>query len=186
LVNFFKTSLIIYVIPWNRKSQRDFKKKHFSQLIDGRLNNQSVFLKMKRKILLFSEVKKISQYLNASSELKNFDFIEATSQTEFLEHLPFAEILLTDMTPFLSSNIHKATSLKWTQSTYAGVDGFFKTPFVGEIPKFILTKFGGKFGKIMTEYCLQHILNHERHFEKSFLAQKNSDWSAKKTLKGFF
>jgi phosphoglycerate dehydrogenase-like enzyme len=140
---------------------------------------------MKKKILLFSEVENISKHLIQSLELKKFDFVEAKSQTEFLEHLPFAEIILTDMSPFLTLNIHKATSLKWIQSTYTGVSSFFKIPFVAEIPKFILTKFGEKSGKIMTEYCLQHILNHERHYEKSYLAQKNCDWSAKSMLKGF-
>jgi phosphoglycerate dehydrogenase-like enzyme len=136
-----------------------------------------------KKILLFSEVKNIFHHLVKYPELKNYNFIEAKTETEFLEHLPFAEILLTDMSSFLTLNIHNAKSLKWIQSTYSGVSSFFKVPFVQEIPKFILTKFG-KSGKIMTEYCLQHILNHERHYDKSILAQKNCDWTSKTKLKG--
>jgi len=139
---------------------------------------------MKKKILLFSKIKKISEHLLQYSEIQNYDFIHSKTEEEFLKNLPNADILLTDMTPFLSKNLHKGKCLKWIQSTYAGVDGLFKTPFEGEIPNCVLTKFGGKFGKIMTQYCLQHILNHERHYKETSKAQNQHNWDCRNELNG--
>ena len=93
-----------------------------------------------------------------------------------IESLEKAEILITE--PFVLAELLKynipLTNLKWCQSTYAGVDPLFP---LADIPSFALTRFAGKFGPPIAEWCLARIISHERNFEKSGKDQKTKRWA---------
>lgn len=95
-----------------------------------------------KKILIFSKVSGLTSLVKEN--LKNHTILEPRSKEELVSYLPEAEIILTDPDSFFLENIHKAKSCKWIQSTWAGVDGFFKNEKVENYP-FTLTRFGGMF-----------------------------------------
>ncbi len=71
-------------------------------------------------------------------------------------------------------------NLRWIQSTWAGVNTLVYNEIKpGEKPLkggFVLTKLGGCFGPLMTEYCLGFILNRERHWDKYRDQQQQKSW----------
>ena len=48
---------------------------------------------------------------------------------------------------------------------------------LADIPSFALTRFAGKFGPPIAEWCLARIISHERNFEKSGKDQKTKRWA---------
>lgn len=93
-----------------------------------------------KKVLVFSKVSGLTKLVKEN--LKNFVVLEPLNKEELISLIPDAEIILTDPDSFFLENIHKAKSCKWIQSTWAGVDGFFKSQNNIKYP-FILTRFGG-------------------------------------------
>ena len=78
--------------------------------------------------------------------------------------------------------------LKWCQSTYAGVDPLFSllekrkesesSTSENSMPSFTLTRFAGKFGPPIAEWCLARIISHERNFAASAADQQIKGWAA--------
>ena len=97
-----------------------------------------------------------------------------------LESLRKAEILISEPALVASLLKHDAgcfESLKWCQSTYAGVDPLFTDPEVVAVAKpWVLTRFAGAFGPPIAEWCLGRIIEHERSFATSAADQKTKDW----------
>jgi phosphoglycerate dehydrogenase-like enzyme len=85
--------------------------------------------------------------------------------------------------------------LEWCQSTYAGVDPLLRllddrqgadvpiSPRRQELlPTFTLTRFAGKFGPPIAEWCLARIIGHERNFAASVADQQTSAWAASRQV----
>ena len=103
------------------------------------------------------------------------------------------EILITEPA-VLAAILQKESSLnkletfprlKWCASTYAGVDPLFRllderkatSNNNNEIPSFQLTRFAGKFGPPIAEWCLARIIAHERKFALSAADQQQQKWA---------
>lgn len=75
-------------------------------------------------------------------------------------------------------------TLKWMQSTWAGVDSFFrvlseKQSSMGPTswqPSFVMTRLGGVFGKPMAEYVFAYILSRERQLPALAQYQQTRQW----------
>lgn len=68
-------------------------------------------------------------------------------------------------------------SLGWVQSTWAGVDAFFKTRPADAPPvDWAFTRLAGTFGDLMAEYVIGQIIARERGFAVMQSRQGNSNW----------
>ena len=81
--------------------------------------------------------------------------------------------------------------LLWCQSTYAGVDPLFRLldqrkatsdGTTTTVPSFVLTRFAGKFGRPIAEWCLARIIAHERNFAASAADQKIKGWATSREV----
>ncbi|KAL6076853.1 D-2-hydroxyacid dehydrogenase [Balamuthia mandrillaris] len=74
------------------------------------------------------------------------------------------------------------SSLKWYQSTWAGVDTLFKamnkSPGTPQPPNVTLTRLGGVLGPAMAEYVFAFILAQERRLAELATAQQNKQWAS--------
>jgi phosphoglycerate dehydrogenase-like enzyme len=83
-----------------------------------------------------------------------------------------AEIILADP-PLIAHLLDQASSLKWLQSTWAGVDAIFQK---NSRRDFILTRIKGLFGPLMAEYILGHIIAREREVVTLAERQRERSW----------
>jgi len=67
--------------------------------------------------------------------------------------------------------------LKWIQSTFAGVDALFNGDISKNWKDVKLTRLGGVFGPLMSEYLISQIISRERSFAKLAAAQKLETWA---------
>ena len=120
-----------------------------------------------------NEAKKVVSYLNKKfmdeyPMHKNISFQTADKITSEVE------ACLIDPLCF-PKNISPPESLKWAQSTWAGVDGF-----IGELLKplnFKLTR-SAIYGRMISEYILCNILNYERSHYTIYENQKKMIFSS--------
>jgi len=99
------------------------------------------------------------------------------SEKVFLERLSVAKIVLGDPKKIISVRTSKSETLKWVQSTWAGVDALFQD---NEAPKsfsFALTRLGGCFGTLMGEYTFAYILARQRKLFEMKKFQEQSKWN---------
>jgi phosphoglycerate dehydrogenase-like enzyme len=83
--------------------------------------------------------------------------------------------------------------LQWCQSTYAGVDPLFRLLEDRQtaqdvsllLPTFTLTRFAGKFGPPIAEWCLARIIGHERKFAASASDEHIQGWAASRQVTGY-
>ncbi|ESO07126.1 hypothetical protein HELRODRAFT_170427 [Helobdella robusta] len=83
--------------------------------------------------------------------------------------------------PYCFRNKEFKNSLKnitWVHSFSTGVEMMMDT-FVGETPKFILTRNAGFFDNQMAEYVVGQIISRERHFEYYKTQQAKKNWKFK-------
>ena len=100
--------------------------------------------------------------------------------TETVSALKEAEILIAEPAVIASLLMHDASSLqslKWCQSTYAGVDPLFRTAIPAHALKFRLTRFAGCFGPPIAEWTLARIIEHERGFAATASDQSERSWA---------
>jgi len=96
-----------------------------------------------------------------------------------------AEILISEpavVAALLDYDRFALSSLKWCQSTYAGVDPLFKSSFFSSLPQkhnipWKLTRFAGCFGPPIAEWCLARIIEHERNFSATANDQLQKSWA---------
>ena len=74
--------------------------------------------------------------------------------------------LIRDALPRLSS-------LKWTQSIYAGVETLMDSALRRD---YILTNARGVFGELMSEYVVGYLLAHEKKIFARYRAQQANQW----------
>jgi phosphoglycerate dehydrogenase-like enzyme len=145
------------------------------------------------KVLIVSSIEGLIPKLNEIAPKQcpttQFEFIHTSNQQQVLKHLVEdrdVSIMLAEpfsLTRETWSSIVQAkqdSSLKWFQSSYAGLDSLFKlvsgldvTPLKQQVT---LTKMGN-FGGSISEYCLQHILNCERQFVFMIDSQRAKQWN---------
>jgi len=119
-----------------------------------------------------------------------FDATKLTEETR--QRLASAEALVTEpavLAQILQQNPQAFPRLQWCQSTYAGVDPLFDAAAAAadndanddvdlQLPlSFTLTRFAGKFGPPIAEWCLARIIGHERNFALSTADQRRSEWA---------
>lgn len=77
---------------------------------------------------------------------------------------------------------NKLTSVKWIQSTWAGLEKFI--PFIQNTQRnYILTRFSGElFGLAMSEYVIAQIVNFERDQRQQYENQKLAVWKENEKL----
>ena len=109
------------------------------------------------------------------------DFDPSKLSLETKERLAKAEVLVTE--PFVLAQLLRddplcLPNLRWCQSTFAGVDPLFDTDGLDASSlSFTLTRFAGKFGPPIAEWCLARIISHERNFALTANDQKNQTWA---------
>jgi len=101
---------------------------------------------------------------------------------ETISALKAAEILIAEPAAIASLLKHDASaleSLKWCQSTYAGVDPLFRAGLALPL-SFQLTRFAGCFGPPIAEWALARIIEHERGFAATASDQLERSWAGSK------
>ena len=111
------------------------------------------------------------------------------------QRLAQAQALITEpavLAQILRNDPAALPNLEWCQSTYAGVDPLFDDTKNSnnnndnvnnsngglDLPlPFILTRFAGKFGPPIAEWCLARIIGHERNFAQSAYDQSQKLWA---------
>lgn len=91
-----------------------------------------------------------------------------------LQDLKDAEILFGDPN-LLAQTFHKLPNIKWIQSTWAGIDLFLKvlSETDQKPPECPITRFSGdSFGQLIFDYCICHIIMHERKLFSNYVDTK--------------
>lgn len=92
------------------------------------------------------------------------------------ESLNKSEILIGDYTrvaPFL----YDLTNVKWLQATWAGAEDLFDRVDPAKPPPMVVTRFSNAhYGRMMSEYVVASMVNHERDLFKIFGNQKWARW----------
>lgn len=91
-----------------------------------------------------------------------------------LKDLQDAEIVFGDPN-LLVQTFHKLPNIKWIQSTWAGIDLFLRV--LAETnqkpPAHPITRFSGEsFGQLIFDYCIAHIIIHERKLFSNYVDTK--------------
>ena len=73
---------------------------------------------------------------------------------------------------YISELLKEDSSVKWVQSTWAGVTPLIESPN----GSYALTSVKGVFGSQMSEYVIGHILSHELKIEERQGFQRNKNW----------
>mmetsp|Transcript_11915 Transcript_11915/g.18306 ORF Transcript_11915/g.18306 Transcript_11915/m.18306 type:complete len:378 (+) Transcript_11915:492-1625(+) len=110
------------------------------------------------------------------------EFNPSALSTETKTILQQAEILISEpavVAALLDHDSSALSSLKWCQSTYAGVDPLFNSSFVSSstIIPWKLTRFAGCFGPPIAEWCIARIIEHERSFVATAKDQLQKSWA---------
>lgn len=83
--------------------------------------------------------------------------------------------MITDCDLFLPY-INKLPSLKWVQTTWAGIEPLASNLKDKNI-NYSITRFSDKsFGLAMSEYVIAHIFNFERNQKQQYQNQKHNQW----------
>jgi len=147
---------------------------------------------MPPRVTVFTSIPNIGETLVRASPALDFEILKdggldrgATSfspdrlQNTTRHALSHAEVLIAEPAVLAKLLQHDALALprlKWCQSTFAGVDPLFNAGL--ELPlSFQLTRFAGKFGPPIAEWCLARIIGHERNFGLSVIDQGKKEWA---------
>ena len=149
-------------------------------------------------IFIFSSITGITQSLREADstlplqEIKDdaldgyggtVEFDPTKLEKDTLIQLKQAVILISE--PFVVAKLLEydqdaLSSLSWCFSTYAGIDPIFKSSKISFPLHFKLTRFAGCFGPPIAEWCISHIIGHERGFKASAKDQLQKSWAGSK------
>ncbi|XP_066597862.1 glyoxylate/hydroxypyruvate reductase A-like [Prorops nasuta] len=129
---------------------------------------------MTQIIAVFSAIPRLSYHLRSQLPNAIISYV-LPDQNDTLTKLNAAEILIADC-DLLIPYAEKLSSIKWVQSTWAGLDKLI--PHVKDKKlKYILTRFSDQsFGLAMSEYVIAHIVNQERDQRQQYNNQENCQW----------
>ncbi|CAF1635264.1 unnamed protein product, partial [Didymodactylos carnosus] len=115
----------------------------------------------------------IKSCVNQFSNNLQFNYVNPNDIPQLHQYFRSAHIIFGEPLTFIPFiNQYFTTNLKWLQSTYAGVDTIVKK---SKNNNYIVTR-APVYGQQMSEYCLGHIISHERHFPLLREAQLNKQW----------
>ena len=147
-------------------------------------------------ITIFSSIASIAQSLDPNLPLQvlqdpalsgfggTVHFDPSALKKVTVDALKNAEILISEpavIAQLLEYDANALTSLRWCQSTYAGVDPIFKASLSFPL-SWKLTRFAGCFGPPIAEWCLARIIAHERCFAASANDQCAKSWAGSKFI----
>eukprot|EP00592_Proboscia_alata_P004290 CAMPEP_0194376068 /NCGR_PEP_ID=MMETSP0174-20130528/24578_1 /TAXON_ID=216777 /ORGANISM="Proboscia alata, Strain PI-D3" /LENGTH=356 /DNA_ID=CAMNT_0039156615 /DNA_START=65 /DNA_END=1135 /DNA_ORIENTATION=+ len=166
-----------------------------------------------RRVTIFSSIPSVVESIQKSvavNELKltqipHLDIIRDASLTGYggtvnfnptklepstLETLSRTEILISEPAVVADLLTHHPLALKnlcWLQSTYAGVDPIFNQLLDSkkELPAWRLTRFAGKFGPPIAEWCLARIISQERGFALTAMDQTKKLWAGSNEIMNY-
>ncbi|XP_076809226.1 uncharacterized protein in proB 3'region-like [Clavelina lepadiformis] len=111
----------------------------------------------------------------------SFKYIDNTLLgSKLTDELEGVEVLLTDPKLCASVLTKLPKSVKWVQTTWAGLDYMFSKLNQHDLanfePHFVLTRLGGVFGPVIADYVLGAVISLERDWKKQFMAQSEKKW----------
>ncbi|XP_003695020.1 uncharacterized protein LOC100864050 isoform X1 [Apis florea] len=129
---------------------------------------------MAQNIAILSTIPRLSYHLQM--QLPNLMIFDVSpDKYDTLSKLQNADILITDCDLFLPY-INKLPSLKWVQTTWAGIEPLASNLKDKNI-NYSITRFSDKsFGLAMSEYVIAHIFNFERNQKQQYQNQKHNQW----------
>jgi phosphoglycerate dehydrogenase-like enzyme len=87
-----------------------------------------------------------------------------------------SEIIIADF-DLLCNYLYELPNTKWVQGTWAGIDKLIPQIESSKPLPFQMTRFTGEhFGKLMGEYVVANIVNHERNFFELKIHQQKQQW----------
>ncbi|KAF5283341.1 hypothetical protein FQR65_LT13890 [Abscondita terminalis] len=117
------------------------------------------------------QIKKIDDESTSKSETVS---TPESSRARNIELLKEAEILVADV-DWAGPYIYNLPNLKWLQGTWAGVDAI--SPYIDKPLPFLFTRYSGhRFGQMMSEYVVSHIVFLERDFRAMERNQLKRSW----------
>ncbi|XP_028522915.1 glyoxylate/hydroxypyruvate reductase A-like [Apis cerana] len=129
---------------------------------------------MAQNIAILSTIPRLSYHLQM--QLPNLMIFDVSpDKCDTLSKLQNADILITDCDLFLPYT-NKLPSLKWVQTTWAGIETLVSNLKDKNI-NYSITRFSDKsFGLAMSEYVIAHIFNFERNQKQQYQNQKHNEW----------
>ncbi|XP_044742843.1 glyoxylate/hydroxypyruvate reductase A-like [Chrysoperla carnea] len=119
--------------------------------------------------------------------LPNLKFVQIDNGSARDEDLLLSsEIIVADADLFVPY-LYQTKSVKWVQMTWAGLDVIYKHESYkgGDLP-YLVTRFSGEhFGRIMSEYVIASIVNHERSMFQVKLNQTKHCWNKSGSIQNY-
>ncbi|CAK9817587.1 Glyoxylate/hydroxypyruvate reductase A [Anthophora quadrimaculata] len=135
---------------------------------------------MAHSIAILSVIPRLSYHLRM--QLPNLTIFDVSpDKHDTLSKLKSVDILITDCNLFVPY-IDKLPSLRWVQTTWAGVD-VLATNLRDKKINYTVTRFSSKsFGLAMSEYVIAHIFNFERAQRQQYENQKHNQWQTNEKI----
>ncbi|XP_053998494.1 glyoxylate/hydroxypyruvate reductase A-like isoform X2 [Hylaeus anthracinus] len=133
---------------------------------------------MAHTIAILSTIPKLSYHIRMQLPKSTICDVSPVSkdQNDTLSELKCADIIVTDCDLFLPY-MDKLPSLKWVQTTWAGIETFVSRLQNNKKSNYVITRFSDKaFGFAMSEYVTAHIFNFERDQRQQYEQQRNCNW----------
>ena len=128
-------------------------------------------------VLCLSEIDGLTDMLNKHVQdcnVTGMTIQQALNDPGALPLLAKAEVVVADP-PTFATVADRCESLKWFQSTFAGVDALFKA----ERRDYTATRLSGVFGPAMSEYVMMHVLALERGYATNVNRQRRKEWGTR-------
>ncbi|XP_076624019.1 glyoxylate/hydroxypyruvate reductase A isoform X1 [Colletes latitarsis] len=131
---------------------------------------------MAHTIAILSVIPRLSYHLQMQLPKSTICNVSLDSdKSDTLSKLKNADIVVTDCDLFLPY-MDKLPSLKWVQTTWAGVETF-ASRLQNIKHNYVVTRFSDKtFGFAMSEYVVAHIFNFERDQRQQYEKQNDCHW----------
>lgn len=130
---------------------------------------------MERSVVVLSAIPKLLFHLMVQAPNVTFHAV-APGTTDAVSKLQQTQIVVADP-DLLILHLDHLQSVKWVQTTWAGLDKLTPHLVGREIPYRISRYSDAKFGLAMSEYVLAGIINHERNQRSQYENQKTKTWS---------
>lgn len=124
------------------------------------------------RVLLVTQIKGLEEELRRRTLPEGIELLRARDESAITTHIAGVEVILADP-QLVAAQLADATSLRWFQSTFAGVDSLFRDSARRD---YRLTRLKGLFGPSLAEYTLGHILARERRFIDLARQQQARQW----------